>query len=261
MFLFIIFLLISGLIIPQHFALQYRRMNAIRRLLPFLLSLASLTLLSPPIARAWQLVSAGLLSVPLTGAYEIVTAPAQADLDGDGWPETLRLADGQFTLHSGTQAGWQSPEAWRVVQAAFTDLDGDGAPEATLLVWRPFRPWPVDEWLPHGGRIAGFHDAAGQSCHIILIGWRDGGYRELWAGSALAAPIRAFAAADLDADGRQELAVLEAGYDDPASMAANRLTVWEWNGFGFSLVYGLSGQFRQLQIIRAADGRFLILIP
>jgi len=226
-------------------------MNAIRRILPYLLSLAALTLVSPRVPRAWELTPQGLQSVPLPASFESLETPAQADLNGDGLPETLRLADSRLAILSGMQAVWQSPESWRVAQAAFTDLNRDGTPEVTLLVWRPFRPWPVDAWLPHGGRISEFHDAEGQSCHLILIGWKRGIYRELWAGSALAEPLRTFAAADLDADGKEELAALEAAYDDPPSGAASRLKVWEWNGFGFSAVSSVSGAFRQLQIISA----------
>jgi hypothetical protein len=236
-------------------------MKAIRRILPFLLSLAALTLVSPRVPHAWELTSQGLQSVPLPASFELLEIPAQADLNRDGLPETLRLADGHLAILSGTQAVWQSPESWRIAQAAFSDLNHDGTPEATLLVWRPFRPWPVDAWLPHGGRISEFHDADGQSCHLILIGWKRGIYRELWAGSALAEPLRAFTAADLDADGKEELAVLEAAYGDPPSGAASRLKVWEWNGFGFSAVYCLEGRFRQMQIVRAVDSRLLILSP
>jgi len=236
-------------------------MNAIRRILPFLLSLAALTLVSPHVTRAWELTPQGLRPVPLPASFEFLEIPAQADLNGDGHPETLRLADGHLAILSGTQTAWQSPESWRVAQAAFSDLNRDSVTEVTLLVWRPFRPWPVDAWLPHGGRISEFHDADGQSCHLILIGWKQGIYRELWAGSALAEPLRALAAADLDADGKEELAALEAAYDDPPSGAASWLKVWEWNGFGFSAVYGLEGRFRQMQIVRGADGRILILSP
>ncbi|MDI6768993.1 MAG: VCBS repeat-containing protein [Anaerolineales bacterium] len=233
---------------------------------PLLFSLLALLLLSPLTPRAWELtppvgLQQGLQPIPLPASYELLDSPPQADLNGDGHPEMLRLADGRLAILSGTQAGWQSPASWRVAQAAFSDLNRDGLPEVALLVWRPFRPWPVDAWLPHGGRISEFHDAEGQSCHLILIGWKRGVYRELWAGSALAEPVRAFAATDLDADGKEELVVLEAAYDDPPSKTANRLKVWEWNGFGFSAVSMLEGRFRQMQIVRAPDGRVLILAP
>lgn len=221
---------------------------------PLLFSLLALILLSPLTPRAWELtppvgLQQGLQPVPLPAAFELLESPAQADLDDDGLPETLRLADGRLTILSGTQAGWQSPTSWRVAQTAFSDLNRDGLPEVSLLVWRPFRPWPVDAWLPHGGRISEFHDAEGQSCHLILIGWKRGIYRELWAGSALAEPVRAFAAADLDGDGWQELVTLDGNYAAPPYAPARHLKVWEWNGFGFTVVSSVSGTFRQLQII------------
>ncbi|MFH1905869.1 MAG: VCBS repeat-containing protein [Chloroflexota bacterium] len=249
------------------------RMTATRKsFFPLQFSLLALILLSPLTPRAWELtppvgLRQGLQSVPLPASFELLEIPAQADLNGDGLPETLRQADGRLAILSGTQAVWQSPESWRVAQAAFSDLNHDGLPEVSLLVWRPFRPWPVDAWLPHGGRIAGFHDAEGQSCHLILIGWKHGVYRELWAGSALAEPLRAFAAADLNGDGKIELVALEGSYrvgaahDDPPSKTASRLKVWEWNGFGFSAVYALEGRFRQMQIVHTPDGRVLILAP
>jgi hypothetical protein len=156
---------------------------------------------------------------------------------------------------------WQSPSAWRVDQARMTDLNRDGIPEVTLLIWRPFRPWPVDAWLPHGGRIENFHDAGGMSCHIILIGWKQASFRELWAGSAMANPVKSFTVADLEGNGRQYLITLEAEYDDPAFDPARRLKVWEWNGFGFTAVNELDDLFTLMGIAQTEDGREVILSP
>jgi hypothetical protein len=156
---------------------------------------------------------------------------------------------------------WQSPQTWQVRQALIADLNQDEHPEAVLLVWRPFQPWPVDAWLPHGGRIDSFHDSSGRSCHIILIGWYKESFRERWAGSALAEPVESFAAADLAGSGEQFLVTLEAQYDDPPSAPARYLKVWEWNGFGFSLVSTIEGPFSQMAIAQAQDGRMLILVP
>ena len=141
------------------------------------------------------------------------------------------------------------------------DLNQDGLPEVVMLVWRPFKPWPVDTWLPHGGRIDNFHDSAGRSCHLILIGWTKNSYRERWAGSALAEPIETFAVADLADSGEQLLVTLESEYDDPPSAPARRLKVWEWNGFGFTVVSQIQGTFNQLAIARAGNGQLLILTP
>ncbi|MDO9130810.1 MAG: hypothetical protein Q7U34_13195 [Anaerolineales bacterium] len=53
----------------------------------------------------------------------------------------------------------------------------------------------------------------------------------------------------MDGDGWQELVTLEGVYADPPSAPAHWLKVWEWNGFGFTVVSSVSGAFRQLLII------------
>lgn len=225
------------------------------------LTLVMLLQLSPLPLQAWELGPGGLQAVPVPVGLSALEPPRQADLDADGILESLVLSDGQARLFSGAATVWASPAEWTVIQAQITDLDGDGQPEATLLVWRDFQAWPVDRWLPHGGRIATFHDAAGQSCHLILVHWSREGYRQLWAGSALADPVRQFASADLDGDGRQELVALESRYDLPRSAAGTAVKVWEWNGFGFTLVSSLVGRFDKLSLVRAAAGPVLILVP
>jgi hypothetical protein len=225
------------------------------------LILGMLLLTSPVPLRALELEPAGLSTLILPAGSMPIKPITRADFNRDGSPESLLLAGGRLTILSAGEPVWQSPAAWTVIQAGITDLNHDGIPEATLLVWRPFRPWPVDQWLPHGGRIAGFHDAEGNSCQIILIGWRDTVYGELWAGSALAEPVRSFAVADLRGDRLQELVTLEGSYTDSRSAPARALKVWEWNGFGFTVVSTMEGTFYKMALVQARDGRNLILIP
>jgi hypothetical protein len=239
-----------------------------------LLLLAALTLgtllqTSPVPLRGWLLGPAGLAPAPLPAALVPFKPLVQADFNRDGLPERLALARARLTIFSGAAPVWQSPPGWDVVQAQIADLNHDGAPEAALLVWRPFRPWPVDQWLPHGGRIAAFQDDRGNSCHLILIGWRGSHYGEVWAGSALAEPVRSFAVADLNADNHQELVTLEGTYADlrlsswvfEGSAPARALKVWEWNGFGFSVVSRIEGTFDKLALARVKTGPILILVP
>jgi hypothetical protein len=215
---------------------------------------------SPAPLRALELEPAGLTPVALPAGLISIKPLDQADLNRDGSTESLALAGGRLQIISDGRSVWQSPAAWTVIQAGITDLNHDGLSEATLLVWRPFRPWPVDQWLPVGGRIAGFQDAEGNSCQIILIGWRGGAYGELWAGSALAEPLRSFAVADLNGDKFQELVTLEGSYADARSAPARALKVWEWNGFGFTIVSGMEGKFNKMALVQARDGRNLILL-
>jgi hypothetical protein len=224
-----------------------------------LLMILALALISPSPFRVWQLADLTLERVAVPSVLRVVQTQTSVDFDYDSVPETLTLTGLRATLGTGNQIRWESPPAWNVVQAQITDLNRDGVPEATLLVWRPFKPWPVDAWLPNGGRINDFHDSNGMSCHVILIGWKQDAFRELWAGSALAQPVQSFTAVDLTGDGQQDLVTLEREYDDPPSAPARRLTVWEWNGFGFTLVSKQEDSFRLILPARTNSGRTFIL--
>jgi hypothetical protein len=162
----------------------------------------------------------------------------ESDLDSDGDPEQIVLLDRHVSIENRDRVIWTSPPEWKIRMVQITDLTRDGQPEVALLVWRPFAPWPVDAWLPQGGRIEDFHNAENQSCHIILFGWSGEKYREIWAGSALAEPILAFFAADWNGDGRQELAAVETGYASP--LQGRAIALWEWNGFGFSIIHRMN---------------------
>jgi hypothetical protein len=226
-----------------------------------LLVLAALMLVSPAPIRTWEWADSTLKAVHLPPNVHALLPTMQADFDGDGTPEALSLADGRARLRNEVQIRWESLESWQVRQASIADLNRDGLPEVVLLVWRPFKPWPVDSWLPHGGRIEAFHDSAGRSCQIILIGWYQGAFRERWAGSALAQPVSRFAAADLSGNGIQLLVTLESEYDDPPFAPARRLKTWEWNGFGFTLVSNMEGPFSRMAVVQAENGQALILTP
>jgi len=233
----------------------------LRRVHPLIvLVLASLFQLTPAPLHAWSLTADGLRPQPLPAQGRPLTPPGAVDLKGDGRLETQELAHGQAQILSDGSVVWQSPSNWQVLQADFTDLNRDGRPELTLLVWRAFKTWPVDRWLPYGGRIQDFHDAAGRSCQLILIGWRGDAYGELWAGSALAEPVRQFAV--LSPDGRaQALVTLDGSYASPSYAPAHALKVWTWNGFGFTVVSSVKGSFTHLVVLRDANGTDLIVTP
>ncbi len=139
------------------------------------------------------------------------------------------------------------PADWRITASALADVTHDGAPEWALIVWRPWRDWPIQRWSPTSSPIAGFHDAAGQSCHLILLDSSDG--REIWAGSALPAPLLALAVGDVDGDGNNEVATLEGDYATAHDGPATHLDIWRWNGFGFTLEWrSPAGDFCQLYL-------------
>jgi hypothetical protein len=225
-----------------------------------LLALLTLCLLSPARLSALELRGEGFARARLPASADPESQSMAADFDGDGSLETLSVESGLARVTSGGRVLWQSPAAWNVAEGLATDLTHDGRPELALLVWRPFAPWPIDRYLPHGGRLSSFHDDAGLSCHLILIGWTDGRWREVWAGSALADPLFAIGVADTDGDGIEELVALEGRYGPRQSSRVGNLTLWRWNGFGFSLGARLNGRFSQFQIVRPSETHPLVFV-
>ena len=77
----------------------------------------------------------------------------------------------------------------------------------------------------------------------------------------MAEPVKALASADLSGNGKQFLVTLETSYEAPVSAPARNLKVWEWNGFGFSSVTKIDGNFNQLVIARVENEPALIIVP
>jgi hypothetical protein len=208
--------------------------------------------LSPVPVTPLRLTSGGLIPTAWQEALPVTIGK----MNSSG---TLIVEDGK--AHIDSRVGdWQSPASWTVQQAAWTDLNHDGVPEVTLQVKRPFAPWPVDRVLPYGGYIKSHQDPEGFSSHIILIGWKQDHWGELWAGSALARPVRSFQACDVDQDGRQELVVLEGSYTDRDPQSAADLAVWKWNSFGFDLVSRLDRPVSRFIGVKTEDNTALILM-
>ncbi len=225
------------------------------------LSFVALFSVSPASIHAWELNGDSIQPVRMPPASRQFFQLEQTDFDEDGVDESIEIIDGQVRILTGDFVRWQSPPEWVVRQAVLSDLNQDDAVEAVLLVWRPFKSWPVDRWLPNGGRIDDFQNSKGASCHIILIGWHREKFTERWAGSALSQPITTFKVADINQDGFDELITLESTYETEVVSHANALNIWEWNGFGFSLVSRLEGNFQELFVVQNTDNHILLLTP
>jgi hypothetical protein len=126
------------------------------------------------------------------------------------------------------------PPDWHIAASNLADVTGDGIAEWVLLVWRPWRDWPIQRWNAAPSPIAGFHDAGGDSCHLILLDPDQGG-REIWAGSALPMPFLSLIVADVDGDGANEVLTIEGSYADGRNGNGTHVDVWGWNGFGFTM--------------------------
>lgn len=156
------------------------------------------------------------------------------DLTGDGVPERVRRAGEQVTVYEGATAVWQSPAAWRVVDAALGDPNDDGRFEILLAI-RQADPDGYERSQPY------------------IIGYRQGEYQLLWGGRPVNWPILAVELGDVDSDGAEEVVVLE---DQGQGQS---LAVWRWQGWSFSLVWRSEvGRFRDLSLLPGSANQLLL---
>jgi hypothetical protein len=151
------------------------------------------------------------------------------DLTGDGVPEIVRRQGDIVEILQDGRLAWRSPPEWKVRDFALGDPNQDGRYEVMLAV-----------------------DKAEGTSQPFVVGYRGGTYHDLWGGSPVQAPILEVELGDLDGDGLEELAVIEAA---PGG-SARFLTVWRWHGWGFSLVWrSPPGEYRDLILVPAESGR------
>jgi len=169
--------------------------------------------------------------------------PFSADLDADGEPERVYWEGERVRVERGGEAVWESEPEWRVVDVAVGDFFNDYRQEVLLAMWKD--------------------DAAGvPRSHPFIMGHRHGRYDLLWGGSAVADPIRDLDLGDVDGDGQNELVVLEGSYDEPQDAPAHFLTVWRWNGWGFTLLWrSAEGCYESLHLLDVdGDGELEIVV-
>jgi len=156
------------------------------------------------------------------------------DLTGDGRVEQIWLHNGRIHIYRENELIWQSPEMWKVIDLALGDPNDDGRFEILAAV-------------------NGNKDGKSTSQPFIL-GYRSGMLRQLWGGSPVSDPIREVELGDLDADGKQELVVIE-----ERGLGKQAVAVWKWHGWGFSLFWrSLDDRYTDLLVQELDDGEEVI---
>jgi hypothetical protein len=154
------------------------------------------------------------------------------DLTGDGHSEIIQRQGQSLEIYQDGQSVWHSPLDWRVLDLSLGDPNEDGRYEVMLAI----------EKVDLVGKL---------TYHPFIVGYRGGEYRLLWGGSAVSNPLFEVELGDLDGDGRDELSAIEASENG----ASRYVTVWRWNGWGFSLHWrSAAGEYHDLTILPAEGG-------
>jgi hypothetical protein len=145
---------------------------------------------------------------------------------------TIVLKDGTLSVVHQDQEIWSSDPSWDVRQLLVADVNNDRKQEVAFVLWKPFRLEPTIIYETFG--FSSLWEEGSLRNHLFLYGWRDAAWQHLWCSSPVADPIVELAAGDIDGDEANDLVVLEGSYDAPDA-AARHVSVWQWNGWGFTL--------------------------
>jgi hypothetical protein len=172
---------------------------------------------------------------------------------------TIVLAEGSLAVERQGEEVWASHPSWDVRQLLVADVNNDGEQEAAFVLWKPFHLEPTIIYDNFG--FPSLWQEGSLRNHLFLYGWRDAAWQRLWCSSPVADPILELAAGDVDGDGANELVVLEGSYEAP-DPPARHISVWRWNGWGFTLRWrGPGGLWHDLLLQDvSADGVLDVLV-
>lgn len=150
----------------------------------------------------------------------------EADFDQDEIIEQYNLKNGILTVSEADKIIWQSGDELWVDDFVLADSTGDGDLNLNLSVWKKgnfgaSRPF----WLKENDQSI--------KNHFFVYRFEDKKIKPVWHSSNLAVPNCEFLIEDIDADGQNELIVLEGRYRDDFKCEGEYLAVWQWQEWGF----------------------------
>ena len=232
----------------------------------FTLLLAKISLPAPAVETPWLAFSfrsdaegygPAPINRPILAAAKRPVEPDTTILDER---TTLVLEGGSLTVVHRGQEVWRSDPSWDVRELLVADLNNDDEQEVALVLWKPFRSDPPvfydDFAFPAPWEEGSLRN------HLFVYTWRDGDWLPLWCSSPIADPISHLTLGDVDGDGANELVALEGAYGESLDAPARQVSVWRWNGWGFTLQWrSPAGAYANLTLHDVtADGVLDILV-
>ncbi len=168
----------------------------------------------------------------------------QADLNGNGKEETYTLRNGLLTVGESGIQKWSSPKDWQVTAMAFGNVMGLGQ-QLVMVIWKPgdygaSRPFWVKEEE---------NDISVKN-HLFVYNVTETGLFPAWQSSNLDTPNCSLAITDADADGQDDLIVLEGSYQDNGACKGHAVAVWTWSKFNFFNVWrSEKGSYHNLHVV------------
>jgi hypothetical protein len=159
--------------------------------------------------------------------------PTRADVAVlDEWT-ALVLESGSLTVLHRDQKVWTSDPTWDVRQLLVGDVDNDAQQEVALVLWKPYHREP--SIIFDAFNFTSPWEEGTLRNHLFVYGRREGQWQPLWCSSPIPDPVLQIAAGDVDGDGADELVALERSYGEDPGVPACHVSVWRWNGWGFTL--------------------------
>ena len=159
----------------------------------------------------------------------------------------LLLQEGALHVYLDGDLLWASDASWDVRGMLVADVNNDGEHEVALVLWKPFRREP--DIFYDTFRFPSPWEEGSLRNHLFVYRLKNDEWLPLWCSSPIPDPISEMAVGDVDADGANELVVLEGRYGDSVDEPARHVSVWRWNGWGFALQWrSPAGVYDQLAL-------------
>lgn len=174
-----------------------------------------------------------ILAVAVSFKGSSVSQTIYGDTDGNGSQEKYVLRNQQLQVFEDNRLIWNTPRDWKIKQIKLADADNNKQTEILLVIWKngsfgKSKPF----WIK--GQDNNY------TCHLFLYRLLSGKMKEVWCSSALEYPIINLDVKDSNADGLNELNVLQgprAGFAYALRQYVNQQeTKWLWSDWGFKRI-------------------------